>query len=82
MKLLCIKDVLTHDNKTGEFIEKSFTKDKIYKSRFFKSGQLLYAKSNSNDMHIVADGTDEDDTLCDYWFNEHFEIIDKYDKEW
>ena len=82
MKLLCIKDVLTHDNKTGEFIEKSFTKDKIYKSRFFKSGQLLYAKNNSNDMHIVADGTDEDDALCDYWFNEHFEIIDKYDKEW
>lgn len=82
MKLLCKKDVLIRDSKTNEIQELSFTKDKVYNSRFFKSGQLLYAKSNSNDMHIVADGTDEDDTLCDYWFNEHFEIIDKYDVEW
>lgn len=79
MKLLCIKDVICRNDKTGEE-EKSFTKDKIYNSRFFRSGTLLYSVDDFQNMHIVAECTDE--IINDSWFYEHFNIIDKDNRDW
>lgn len=81
MKLLCVKDVITTDSKTNKQRE-CFTRDKFYKSRFFRTGMELYAINNFEEMHMVANGNSKNETLDDWWFHNHFKIIDENNNDW
>lgn len=80
MKLLCIEDVVTNDTETNENKE-YFSKHKVYNSRLFRSGMELYAIDNFESMHMVASGSNKEDTLSDWWLHKYFKIIDE-SSEW